>query len=233
MIEQDFLEQLPKDPLNIIRAISNLVRDKYVNQPSDKRWNDYDFYIEVFGLFQAFAEAHNLGYTYPELSSDKHRNMEQIFQFLEEKKAQADKELSELSLANAKEKYSVIFSNSFYYEFTDGDIKRIQELINEIRDLSISSKDFEEEHRQRILKRLEKLQKELHKKMSNIDQFWGLIGDAGVALGKLGENAKPFVDRVREIVDIIWRVQSFAEELPSVGSQPLLKEYKQPDEKNN
>lgn len=51
--------------------------------------------------------------------------------------------------------------------------------------------------------------------MSNLDQFWGLIGEAGVVLGKLGQDAKPFVDRVREVVDIVWRVQSIAEELPT------------------
>ena len=61
--------------------------------------------------------------------------------------------------------------------------------------------------------------------MSNIDQFWGLVGDAGVALGKFGEDAKPFVDLIKEILDIIWRVQSNAEELPSGSTQALLREH--------
>jgi hypothetical protein len=74
---------------------------------------------------------------------------------------------------------------------------------------------------------------ELHKKMSNLDKFWGLIGDAGVTLGKFGEEAKPFVDRIREIVDIIWRVQSIAEELPIGNSQPLLKEPQNIEEKKS
>lgn len=231
MIEQTFLEKLPDDPLNFIKTISQYVMDRYSNKSAEQRWADYEFYIEAYGLFQAFADANNFNFKYPGLDTDKHRNMEQIVQFLNQRRSEAEKELTELSLANAKEKYSILFKNAFYYEFTDGDLKKIQELINEVRDLTTSSKAFEDEHRQRILKRLEKLQIELHKKMSNIDQFWGLIGDAGVALGKLGDDAKPFDDRIREIVDIIWRVQSIAEELPSGSSQPLLIEHKQPDEK--
>ena len=71
---------------------------------------------------------------------------------------------------------------------------------------------------------LEKLQSELHKKMSNLDRFWGFWGEAGVMLGKFGEDAKPIFDRIREIVEIAWRTQSAAEELrtglplPMIGS---------------
>ena len=55
-----------------------------------------------------------------------------------------------------------------------------------------------------------------------MDRFWGLIGDAGVVVGKLGNDAKPIVDRIREIADIVWRTQSRAEELPSGTKLPQL-----------
>jgi hypothetical protein len=60
--------------------------------------------------------------------------------------------------------------------------------------------------------------------MSDLDRFWGLIGDAGVVLGKLGNDAKPFVDRIKEIADIVWNTQSRAEELPSGTRPPLLED---------
>lgn len=69
---------------------------------------------------------------------------------------------------------------------------------------------------------MERLQSELHKKGSDLDKFWGLIGDAGVAIGKFGKDAKPFVDRIREITGIVWRTQSAAEELPSGTKIPFL-----------
>jgi hypothetical protein len=73
-----------------------------------------------------------------------------------------------------------------------------------------------------LLSRLEKLQSELHKRVSDLDRFWGLVGDAGVVLGKLGTDAKPIVDRVREIAQITWKTQSRTEELPSNISNPMI-----------
>jgi len=98
----------------------------------------------------------------------------------------------------------------------------MQTLINEMRNLIKKSKDFEEGHKKRLLKRLEKLQGELHKKMSNLDMFWGLIGDAGVVLGKFGEDAKPLVDRVGEILKIVCRTQAKAENIKNILPLNLL-----------
>lgn len=233
MIEQEFLDSLPDEPLKIIQAISNLVIDRYNLTPSNVAdlEKDYEFYIDAFGLFQAFATAHNFKFTYPILKLKKIDNINALVGFFNDKNLEAEKTIGDLLLENAKERYTVVFKKAFYYEFTDGDLKRIQELLNEIRDITNETEEFEDEHRERILKRIEKLQQELHKKMSNLDKFWSLIGDAGVALGKLGNDAKPFVDRISEIVNIVWRVQSIAEELPSGSLQPLLKEHI--DFKNN
>jgi len=62
--------------------------------------------------------------------------------------------------------------------------------------------------------------------MSSLDKLWGLIGEAGVVLGKFGEDAKPFVDRIVEIAGITWRTQARAEELPSATPLPLLSNKK-------
>lgn len=112
----------------------------------------------------------------------------------------------------------------FYYEFTEGDIKRIQTLVNELREQISNSTLFEDDHKNRLLKRLETLQSEMHKKMSDVDKLWGLVGDAGIALGKFGKDAKPLVDRVKELTQITWRTQSRAEELPSGSSNPMIED---------
>lgn len=95
-------------------------------------------------------------------------------------------------------------------------------MINEIRELIANSNGLEKDHQRRLLSRLEKLQSEMHKKVSDLDRFWGLIGDAGVVLGKLGNDAKPIVDRIKEVADIVWQTQSRSEELPSGTQIPLL-----------
>ncbi len=113
-------------------------------------------------------------------------------------------------------------NKGFYYEFTSGDIERIQEIINELREEISNNPSFEPEHKQRLLKRLEILQSELHKKMSDLDRFWGLIGDAGVAIGKFGMDAKPIVDRLKEITSFAWKAQAHREELSSDSAFPVL-----------
>ena len=98
----------------------------------------------------------------------------------------------------------------------------MQALINDLRGTIAANGSLVAEHKARLLKRLESLQAELHKKISDLDKFWGLIGDAGVVLGKLGNDAKPIVDRIRDIADIVWQTQSRAEELPSGTNIPQI-----------
>jgi len=126
-------------------------------------------------------------------------------------------------LASIKERALLSLSKGFSYEFTQGDLDRIQALINETRDWLTASDIFTAEHKDRILKRLESLQRELHKKMSSLDKFWALMGDAGVALGKFGVDAKPLVDRIGEILKIAGTSQSRAEQLPSNSPLPQIK----------
>ncbi len=94
------------------------------------------------------------------------------------------------------------------YEFSDNDYERVQQLINELRQIVTRANLIGEDHRLRLLKRLEKLQLELHKQISDLDRFWGLLGDAGESIGKFGADAKPFIDRIRELLEIIRKTQS-------------------------
>ncbi len=125
-------------------------------------------------------------------------------------------------MENHKEKYLIHFGQSFAYEFSEEGLDRIQILINELRDLISDSNTIDENHKLRLLKRLENLQLELHKRVSNLDRFWGFVGDAGVVLGKFGKDVKPIVDRIREMLGIVWRTQAKSEELESNAENLLL-----------
>ncbi len=54
------------------------------------------------------------------------------------------------------------------------------------------------------------MQSELHKKISDVDRYWGLVAEAGVVLGKLSKDSKPIVARIKELAEIIWTTQSRA-----------------------
>lgn len=128
----------------------------------------------------------------------------------------------EIRLVSLKAKFQASLGSGFVYEFSQGDLERMQALINDLRGTIAANGSLVAEHKARLLKRLESLQAELHKKISDLDKFWGLIGDAGVVLGKLGNDAKPIVDRIRDIADIVWQTQSRAEELPSGTNIPQI-----------
>ena len=114
------------------------------------------------------------------------------------------------------------FEKGFAYEFTKGDLKRTQRLINELRELISKSDEIDEDHRSRLLTKLEGLQSELHKKVSDFDRFWGFIVESGVYLGKLGKAVKPIIDLIQELADIILRIIARSEGLPSPPKLPLL-----------
>jgi hypothetical protein len=79
--------------------------------------------------------------------------------------------------------------------------------------------DIPEDHKQRLLNRLEKLQAELHKKTSDLDNFVGFVADFGMMLGKFGKKVKPLVDRVTELADIAVRVMSAGHGVPQLTDE--------------
>lgn len=113
-------------------------------------------------------------------------------------------------------------NKSFGYEFTDGDFVKLQDTVNRLRDLIQNCADLSDDHKNRMLKRLERLQSELHKKVSTLDQFYNLAIEASVVARIVGENAKPIADIAKVIMGITWRTQSHAAGLPSDTEAPML-----------
>jgi hypothetical protein len=176
---------------------------------------NYGGFLEALAVLQGFCAANEIEFSPPPLDAGPSSNAEQIVEAF----TQMSNRLAKNFANGTSEHYRDLFEQKFditrRYEFSDGDMARIQTLINELRDLIANTDELQEDHRARILKRLEKLQAELHKSVSDLDRFWGILSDGAVILEKVGESAKPIVDRIREIAEIVWRVQARAEELPS------------------
>ncbi|WP_323899033.1 hypothetical protein [Aeromonas hydrophila] len=162
------------------------------------------------------------GLNFPEVTSNINENCVKLKSYLGEVQKKYNRYLLKDKISEYTQRYNDVFKKVFAYEFSQGDLERVQLLINELRSHISESNSLEQKHRQRLLKRLEHLQSELHKRISDLDRFWGLVGDAGVVLGKLGTDAKPIVDRIKEIAEIAWKTQARAEELPSSSSNPML-----------
>jgi hypothetical protein len=236
MFSDEFLENLPNNPYEAIRSMSECFDKEHQAIPPGEEVENFDKYIDAFAALEAFIQATELPFGLPNLNTppDPQTDIKIIGNCFKSSGNHAAAKLRERKYTScfdkSREKYAMRFGTVFAYRFSDGDIARIQQLLNELRDKITDSELFDAKHKERILVKLEKLQTELHKKMSSLDKLWGLIGEAGVVLGKFGQDAKPLADRIREIAQITWRTQARAEELPSGATLPLLSKGEQEDE---
>ncbi len=225
LFDDDFVISVKDEPVEGVLKIISTVHESFT--PDLKEWDkkNHDFLFEAMSLLLSIFENLNIGtqHAFPVLEGSLDFDAIEMNSFLDKVKSEYQEKATEIRLKNMKNKFDNILTQNFIYEFSQGDLDRVQELVNELRDHITSSKLFEKKHKQRLLKRLEQIQKEIHKRVSDLDRLWGLIGDAGVAIGKFGNDAKPIVDRIKEITNIVWRTQSIAEELPSGMPTPLLK----------
>ena len=231
----EFLASLHDDPLagtqQICRRIDALLEE--CSHESDWSQYVYDGLLEAYSLLVEMIDVQliHVQAVIPTLEGIASKDCPLIMDFLRALDSSIRSQSSKLQEEKLRGKFRLVLGSAFAYEFSQGDLDKVQGLINELRDQLSNTDGLEDEHRQRLLRRLEKLQTELHKKVSDLDRFWGLIGDAGVVAGKLGKDAKPLVDRIREIAEIVWKTQSRSEELPSDAGFPLLEHHATQDVK--
>ncbi|CAG9275108.1 conserved hypothetical protein [Paraburkholderia unamae] len=226
-ISAEFLSTVKDGPSEAIIEIYGEMETRAQSQ----EWStdDHEFFIEAYALLSGMLQESLLPDldlpADPVINGDIERDCSNIYGFYGHVAEQCRRLEIKARLARLQRSMTATIGAGFGYEFSQGDLDRVQHLVNELRELISASDKFEEKHQRRLLMRLEKLQAELHKRMSDLDHLWGLIGDAGVAFGKLGKDAKPIVDRVREITTITWRTQARTEELPSDAPIPQLEDH--------
>lgn len=217
MFDENFIQNLPDDPgfagKKIYDSLMQIV-DQIDTHTMIKK-DAYDIVIKGLAILQAFAESFEIDIVLPKLGSNLDHNIYVIKDFLSTISAIFERSYLDTYYQHFKKLIQKKFPRLPIYKFTDGDLVRIQTLINELRTFISDTKGLAESHKSRLLDRLEKLQSELHKSVSDLDKFWGLLIDASIVLKIMGENAKPIVDRVKEIIDIVWGIQIRVEELPS------------------
>ena len=130
--------------------------------------------------------------------------------------------------ANFLKKSPTMYENIFakkIYTFTEEEHETIQSKINDLRDKILKTTEIDKKHKERVLKKLEEMQKELHKKMANLDKFLGGMVSVGHTLGLTAKEAKPFTDDVKDILNITLNKKAKSEELPEsnqIATEDLL-----------
>lgn len=229
---QAFLSTVRDDPYVAVLAVCE--HWKHLSDASDdQHWSseEIDFLMEAYAFMEEVTAANLFTTTSEpvELTARTADDCVQISRYLREVKSEVAERATRSKHNSLRKTFGLAIGTGFAYEFTQGDLDRVQILINELREVIKVSDLYDEDHKTRMLSKLEKLQRELHKKMADLDKFWGLMSEAGVAFGKFGTNAKPLFDRINEITQIAWQTQKRAEELPSDAAPPRL-EHQTPKE---
>lgn len=214
----ELIERLPDDNDEALYLIYEHYREVLLETSESDR---HSMVLTAYGLLRAFCQSRDMEEPTVEISGNPEEDRQAIEQFIvsirdgmgPRVQARRARLYADSHVTKARDHFSGKLGKVLVYEFSDRDFQRVQELINELRDAISGSEVIVGDHRRRLLARLEKLQAELHKTMSNLDRFWGLIGEAGMVMGKFGEDVKPIVDRIRELVRIVWQTQCRGEGL--------------------
>lgn len=217
------LQSLPSDNVEALAALCGEFErfDGHARQLPDHHGD----YVEALSILRGFAIARETKLdTFPEIGPQRHQNISAITAYFTRLRDQVRTELSGRYsrgyFETKTEEYVALFSRVSVYEFSDTEFKRVHDLVRELRDLIRGSSLISDEHKRRLLRRLEAMHAELHKKTSDIDRFWGFIGEAGIAMRKFGEDLAPISERVLELGGIVITV-IFAKEgikaLPEVS----------------
>lgn len=202
-----FIDSIPDDNDEVIITVADEFTNLISNANNSSEYQQ-DF-LEVYALMSALFEARGIKIQLPQPNPPK-VDRSGIHNILQAEKGGASKRLYErgsVAHLNSKtEEYKALFSKAPVYEFSDEDYNRIQQLINELRQSIGSAVLIPADHKRRLLKRLEAMQAELHKRTSDIDRFWGFVAEAGIVTRKFGEDLKPITQCVNELGRIVIAV---------------------------
>jgi len=207
---RDFLTSLPSDNLEASVAIIDEFTRRF--EDSDYSKEDLKDYLEAYAIFCTFIKARKMDIQISSLDGLVNwREIENhVYSFVLERgkvlRETLAKRTTETILSDTEAEYTGIFSSEQTYEFSDKDIQHVQKLTDELRTLISSSTLIDDQHKRRLLRRLEAMQRELHKHTSDIDRFWGFVAEAGIVSRKFGEDMKPISDRVFELGKIVLAV---------------------------
>lgn len=198
-----FIDKLPDDKYLALDSICS--EFSKFDQEAGQKIQHIEYYFKALAIFKAYASTKDYPISEIQPGNDPNQNIHNIRNFLYQQRAEISKLLHTIYLEQQTQKYTDRFESISAYVFSEDDFTSIQRLINEMRDIITTSEVITDNHKRRLLERLERMQRELHKATSDLDRFWGFIGEAGVAIGKFGNDIKPLVDRINELAKIVWK----------------------------
>jgi hypothetical protein len=203
------MSELPIDPVGMIMYLVSYYEGNLKSE------NDPNKLARFYALMRKMLSNNKVGIEMPKLDATIFNNLRPHIDtyLLQAKIAAADMEVEQVE--------SACLSG---IKITAGQVVDIQERLNGLRDAITESDLFDEKHKQRILKKVELLQYELHKKITNYDSMLVNTLRLGRTLGGFGKDSMPFVKMVKELFGVLQGCDKELEALPlgEIDEIPML-----------
>jgi hypothetical protein len=225
LFDDDFVQALRSEPLQgALTVCERTFAALDLNNEDGWQARDFDLMIEAYALLGEAMAAGLLpiALTVPEIQGTGAAECPKLYLFLSEVQALCAARAGELRLQVLRARFRHQIAGGFAYEFSQGDLERLLRLLGQIRERVTQAAALGKAYQARLLQRLTPLLEQTQKRVHDLTPYWGLVGEAGVVQGKLGADARPIVEGVKAITDILWQTQARAEELPSNSALPGL-----------
>ncbi len=233
-IDRTFIENLPVNPLlaetKIIDRFYKILEESNKTANRDKFYEDF---LDLFSFYQVYAAKHSLNILFPPLTNDKKINTGIIINFFENRQKEIEEELEDfISFKKLEEKkvtFESMLSEGITYNLCDRDLNTLYHKLDSIIDSITENFDIKRSLKTRIINLLGILKRDLKPTMPNFDKFWALVGYTGLLYGLYEEKVMKIIDKIKDVLNFIWKIQATAEGLPTTNPviTILFKEIKQ------
>ncbi len=221
-IDREFINSLPSNPLlgenKIIEEFNRILAESQKQNNREKFYNDF---LDFYSFYQVYSAKHSLNLRFPPLTNDKRINIGIILNFFEKRQKELEEELDEIiALKNLEDRKSVFESmlkEDILYKLTNNELSEIYKIIDNVIDMVNENFTIRSNLKQRLINLLGILKRELKPEMPNFDRFWSLVGYTGILYGLYEQKTMRIIEKIKELLNIIWKVIAKAEGLPSTS----------------
>ena len=229
-----FVANLRDDPWDAVAQVCTGFDEWFKTIPKEEHLAHHERIVDAYALLRTVISQHTEHLPgIPDVCQVAHNHQSNINNLV----AQFNEigELTQKVLGNrsadqffttSSERYEALLAGELRIQFHDDEIKQLQSLINDLRDAISGCESLEANHKYRLLRRLERLQTELHKEVSNLDSMWMFIGDAAFVLGQAAKDGRPIAELVRDMMGIARSAMARTHGLPAGAIQDFLLEDK-------
>ncbi len=204
MFDHEYVENLPADSLKAVIRVCNDFNALIANSTTDLGdfGDEYEQTLAAWSLVLELCDRADLRPPVVDFTGANETNAANIREAICVLGSDVSLAMTNETLRKMRANYAAQLEGIPLYEVSDEDLSLVQQRLTDLRGLIQASGVLNDDQRKRLLARLEVVQTGLHKKMSNLDGIFGFLFDLSALQSEIGADAKPFLDRAKDIARV-------------------------------